>query len=198
MVKLERFLVGEGYAVSNIGYPSRKFAVPELSRIVRSKIAKLTVEGEQVHFVTHSMGGILLRHLQETNPIQGLKRVVMLSPPNSGSEVVDRLGSWRVFKAINGAAGSQLGRKEGSFVRTLGPVDFEVGVLTGSRTVNPILSLMIPGRDDGKVSINSAKVAGMKDFKVMKASHPFIMRKRSVHLQVLSFLKQGHFISGDR
>jgi len=119
--------------------------------------------------------------------------VVMLSPPNQGSEVVDKLGGWCLFKAINGPAGAQLGTAATQIPRSLGRARFELGVITGSRSINLILSTLIPGEDDGKVSIENAKLEGMSDFVVVPTSHPFIMKNRAASAQVLFFLEHGSF-----
>ena len=139
------------------------------------------------------MGGLIVRHLQKNYPIKNLGRVVMLSPPNHGSEVIDKIGCFKVVQWVNGPAGRELGTGLKSTPLTLGPVDFELGVITGDRSINWINSTMIPGKDDGKVSINSAKVEGMKAFKVVHATHPFIMKKKKVITDVVIFLKEGRF-----
>ncbi|MBU3916540.1 alpha/beta hydrolase, partial [bacterium] len=120
-------------------------------------------------------------------------RVVMLSPPNQGSEVIDKLGSAPGFFWFNGPAGQQLGTGMDSIPLKLGKVDFKLGVITGNKSINLILSLLIPGDDDGKVSIENAKVAGMSDFLVLPHSHPFIMNSDDVIHQTKYFLKYGSF-----
>ena len=117
----------------------------------------------------------------------------MLAPPNQGSEVVDKLGSWRLFYYLNGPAGLQLGTDENSVPNKLGPVNFQVGDISGNKTVNPLLSWLIPGNNDGKVSVSRAQVAGMKDFIVVPYSHPFIMQHKVVIEQALYFFQQGYF-----
>jgi hypothetical protein len=117
----------------------------------------------------------------------------MLAPPNQGSEVVDRLGSWRVFTFINGPAGSELGTGATSTPNRLGPATFSLGVIAGNRSINWINSWLIPGPDDGKVSLERAKLAGMTDYVVVATTHPFIMRKRVVIAQTLDFLREGKF-----
>ena len=193
MAKMGKSLEKEGYRVLNLDYPSRKHSVAKLARLVHDQVAAKTKGAKKVHFVTHSMGGILVRHMQASHPVKNLGRVVMLSPPNQGSEVVDKLGDLKVFRWINGPAGLELGTRKKSAPQVLGPVDFDLGVITGDRSINWILSSMIPGKDDGKVSTTSAKIKGMKDFKVVHASHPFIMKNRKVIGEVLTFLKTGKF-----
>jgi len=197
MHTLEATLQQEGYVVLNMDYPSRKHTIQRLSSIVKGYIDSQSTEEDTLHVVTHSMGGIILRYLQLHDPIDNLGRVVMLSPPNKGSEVVDKLGDLTVFEWINGPAGSQLGTEPDGFVRSLGDVDFELGIITGDRSINLVLSMLIPGKDDGKVSVESAKVSGMKAFKVIHATHPFIMKKACVQRDVISFLRNGIFHAGD-
>lgn len=194
-VKLERHLKKNGYHVVNKGYPSRKKKVQDLSvEAITSAVADcMAVNPGKIHFVTHSMGGILVRYYLEHHPLPELGRVVMLSPPNNGSEVVDKLKDNFIFKWLNGPAGRQLGTDADSLPKTLGPPDYEVGIIAGDKSVNLILSLIIPGKDDGKVSVENAKLEGMKDFLVVHKTHPFIMSDASVMRQVTSFIKNGRF-----
>ncbi|MFT4639595.1 MAG: triacylglycerol lipase [Verrucomicrobiales bacterium] len=195
MGKMERSLEAKGYRVLNISYPSRKYPAEALARIVRQQIvdANVLAEDAPLHFVTHSLGGIIVRYLQQHDPLPNVKRTVMLSPPNHGSEVVDTLGRFRLFKMINGPAGSQLGTGDDGFIAQLDSPDFEVGVITGDRSINLILSLFISGKDDGKVSVESARLPGMRDFRVVHTAHPFIMKNRQVIAATIRFLEQGRF-----
>jgi pimeloyl-ACP methyl ester carboxylesterase len=195
MRPMAQALQAAGYAVYNIDYPSRDYPVEELARQVFEPLAsQLNNPACRVHFVTHSMGGILLRyHLSKQQPA-GLGRTVMLSPPSQGSEVVDKLGDLAVFQWINGPAGAQLGTGADSLPLQLGPADFDVGIITGNRSINLLLSQLIPGPDDGKVSVARARLEGMRDFLVMPYSHPFIMRREAVIKQTLHYLRHGRFI----
>ncbi len=195
MEAMEEQLVAEGYRTCNVSYPSRKHRIEDLTdKFVRPAIIECFGEDAgPVSFVTHSLGGIIVRQLAASNPALPFGRVVMLSPPNHGSEVVDVLGDIWLFKAINGPAGRQLGTSASSIPNSLGPAPFQVGVITGSRTINFILSAMIRGDDDGKVSIESAKLEGMADFLVIPATHPFIMKNSTAIAQTLHFLEHGRF-----
>lgn len=193
MGDLEKALSDEGYQVLNIDYSSRKHNISELAEIIRDEVISKTNGAEKIHFITHSMGGIVVRHMQKNNPLPNLGRVVMLSPPNHGSEVVDFLGNTWPFEFINGPAGKELGTDEKGIPYSLGRVDFETGIITGDRSINWINSLIIPGKDDGKVSVESAKVDGMADFLVVHAPHPFIMKDKNAIMNCLFFLKNGKF-----
>lgn len=117
----------------------------------------------------------------------------MLSPPNQGSEVVDVLKDVPGFFLLNGPAGMQLGTDASSLPVDSPPVTYEVGIITGDKTINYMLSMIILGVDDGKVSVERAKVAGMSGFIVAAHSHPFIMKSEEVIAQILAFLSDGQF-----
>lgn len=196
MDKAGRLLAGYGYKIINIDYPSTQQAVETLAlhcigqAMKECKAAKV----DRVHFLTHSMGGILIRYYLSVEPIEKLGRVVMLAPPNRGSEIVDKLGGWRLFYLLNGPAGLQLGTDHHSLPNRLGRVDFEAGVIAGDKTANPLLSLLFQDANDGKVSVARTQVEGMRDFIVLPYSHTFIMRRERVILQALHFIQQGYFV----
>lgn len=193
MTPMEEALQRSGYRVVNEDYPSRRETIESLTDIAIPSALEGCANAGKVHFVTHSMGGILVRYYLSGNDIPRLARVVMLSPPNRGSEVVDKLAEMPGYGLINGPAGQQLGTGSLDLPRSLGPAAFDVGIITGNSTVNPILSLLIPGADDGKVSIENAKLEGMADFLVVEHSHPFIMTADVVICQTVHFLKHGRF-----
>jgi pimeloyl-ACP methyl ester carboxylesterase len=195
MDKAGRLLGAYGYKIINVDYPSRSADIGGLAQKYIAQALKQCdgVDIKKIHFLTHSMGGILLRDYLSTQSIDKLGRVVMLAPPNQGSEVVDKLGAWKLFYYLNGPAGLQLGTDSNSVPNRLGPVNFQLGIIAGNKTANPFLSRLIPGANDGKVSVCRAQVEGMKDFIVMPYSHPFIMRREAVIEQVLHFIQQGCF-----
>lgn len=195
MNRAGKLLAAYGYKIVNVDYPSRSADISELAqKYITQALKQCNAKGiKKIHFLTHSMGGILLRNYLASQSIDKLGRVVMLAPPNQGSEVVDKLGGWRLFYYLNGPAGLQLGTENNSMPNQLGPVNFQLGIIAGSKTVNPLLSMLIPGADDGKVLVSRAQVAGMKDFIVMPYSHSFIMRRKAVIEQALHFIQQGYF-----
>ena len=197
MQKMAATLSAAGYVVANIDYPSRTMAIGPLSdSVVGSALADPRLKDcAKIHFVTHSLGGILVRSYFSKHTDPRLGRVVMLGPPNRGSEVVDALKSWQLFQRINGHAGSELGTDGKSVPNTLGPVGFELGVIAGDRSINWINSLMIAGPDDGKVSVERTKVEGMKEHLVVHVSHPFLMKDRDVIVAALRFIQSGSFAS---
>jgi triacylglycerol lipase len=195
MVPMKRALSESGYQVLNVDYPSRSGSIDKLSdEAIGGAVSDCQRHGAvAIHFVTHSLGGILVRSYLTRHTIPNLGRVVMLGPPNQGSEVVDKLGSFWVFKKINGPAGSELGTHKNSTPNQLGPANFCAGVIAGNRSINWINSLIIPGRDDGKVSVERTRLAGMTDHIVVRATHPFLMRNRTAIRQTIHFLRTSQF-----
>lgn len=183
----------EGYRVINFGYESTKYPIEELAVNAVQQALESCETQAPAHFVTHSMGGILLRRYAFEKGSERIGRVVMLGPPNQGSEIVDRLGDLWVFRAINGPAGSQLGTAPDSVPNSLGAVDFELGVIAGTASFNPLFSSWLPGQDDGKVAVERAKVEGMTAFRTIPHTHTFIMGTDIALDETVHFLETGKF-----
>lgn len=191
-----------GYRVCPIDYPSRAHPVDTL--VIRYLVPKIRRcfpdDTIPINFVTHSMGGILVRRLStlpaDSSPFR-IGRVVMIAPPNQGSEVVDRIHDTWYFNAWGGPAGNELGTDSNAVpvrLARLGPPAFEFGVIAGNRSLDPVFSEWIAGRDDGKVSVEHTKLEGMKDFVEIPASHTLILWKDETVRQVLAFLREGRFL----
>ncbi len=195
MGRIEEALARENYLVWNESYPSTSHSIEQLSAAtVRQGLEYCEQnQAQTVNFVTHSLGGILVRQYLQHHTISNLGRVVMLSPPNHGSEVADLLKNYTIFQIALGPAGQQLGTDKDSLTGKLEPVKGEIGIITGVSSSDPWFSPVIPGDDDGKVSVESAKLDEMSDFLTVPNGHTFIMRDESVIEQVLFFLDNGTF-----
>ena len=201
MKKLEKAVAKAGFVTVNVDYPSTDFPIerlagpaiaPALDNCARNSPATAEIP-DRVHFVTHSMGGILVRQYLSQVTVENLGRVVMLGPPNQGSEVVDKLGSFPGFHFLYGDAGLQLGSGKMSVPNKLGAAHFDLGIIAGTRSINPILSQMLPGTDDGKVTVERTHLEGMRDHLEMPVTHVFMMKDQKVIAQVIHYLQHGRF-----
>jgi triacylglycerol lipase len=197
MFSIEYALRDAGYATISVDYPSQDKPIETLAmQAVPEGLAHCRERGATtIHFVTHSMGGLVLRYYLSTHRVPELGRVVMLSPPNQGSEVADTLVGTAVYDRVNGPAGGQLVTGPDGIAARLGPVDFPLGIITGNQQTvfDSVLATQIPGANDGKVSVERAKVEGMSDFLVLPVTHTFIVNNDEVIGQTLYFLANGTF-----
>ena len=196
MKVLEWRLGAQGYKAVSVDYPSIELPIHALAdQAVPNGIAECG-DVSRIHFVTHSMGGILLRqYIKAQEPVVPLRwgRTVMLGPPNKGSEIVDQTSDWPGFELWNGVAGRSLHTGHNSVPNQLGPLRFDVGIIAGNQSISPFFSNLIDGEDDGKVSVESTRIQGMRDHVTLPVTHTFMMNDPAVFKQIMAFLKNGAF-----
>jgi triacylglycerol esterase/lipase EstA (alpha/beta hydrolase family) len=194
MSVMEYRLESAGYRVVSFGYPSRSEPIETLVDLLAEQVERCcAAEAETVHFVTHSLGGILVRSYLAERPRPHQGRVVMLSPPSQGSEIIDFFEDSPLLQLLMGPAAEELGTDSTDIVAQLPPVRFSLGVITGDLSINPVTSYIIPGPDDGKVGVDNARVEGASDFLVLSATHTFIMNGSDVADATIHFLRNGRF-----
>ena len=195
MKKMKDALTEEGYTVHIPSYPTRRKPIRALAE---EHLAPFLQQPElqsasRLHFVTHSLGGIVLRQHLAEHRVRNLGHIVMLGPPNQGSHVVDNIGHWRSFRSLNGPAGGQLSTARSSLPNQLGPLGHPHGVIAGRCSINWINSRMIPGPDDGKVAVSHTTLPDTSHHLVMRVTHPYLMQNRKVIREVTHFLSEGVF-----
>ena len=195
MKRVQWTLEDAGYSVANISYPSVSHSIEALAVMaVEQGVAECHLRHfERISFVTHSLGGILLRQYLVNHDIPGLRRAVMLAPPNQGSQVADYFQGMSLLAPFEPAPLAQLGTGEDSVPRRLGPVSFELGIIAGNLNLRSYLPGSPDGLSDGTVSVAETVVPGMMDFLVMPVTHTFIMWDDDVLEQVVQFLRHGRF-----
>jgi pimeloyl-ACP methyl ester carboxylesterase len=197
--KMDRALRTSGFATLNLSYASRKKPLDELADDIHLEISDfLSCYDGPLHFVGHSMGGLLTRvYLAKYRPLR-LARVVMLGTPNGGSEMADFLKDLAAYRAFFGPAGLQLTTQQDDLLTSLPPPDYPLGIVAGSRAIDPISSTFIlPRPNDGMVSVHSTRLVGMTDHIIIPATHPGLIRRREAIEQTITFLREGRFISGN-
>jgi pimeloyl-ACP methyl ester carboxylesterase len=193
--KLEHALQQTGFATLNLGYPSRRKPLDQLADHIHPAVADFAERNNgPIHFVGHSMGGLLARvYVAKYRPAR-LGRVVMLGTPNRGSEVADLLKGLYLYRSFYGPAGLQLTTEPDHMLKSLPALDYAVGIVAGNRSIDPISShFILPRPNDGRVSVASSKLDGMADHITIKAFHAGLPRHRIAINQTIAFLREGRF-----
>lgn len=198
MLGVHFWLHRAGYRVVRLGYPSRSATLEEIvTRHISPGLAKLRLhEGNRVHFVTHSLGGIVFRAWARTRPADfPLGRAVLLAPPNQGSEIIDHVKRVPVLKHALGPVARNLGTDAESIPNTLGPVPPGTGVIMGNRATWPfwVFSKWVGPASDGVVTIEGGRVPGIEDFVVLPTDHALIAWHPKVLNAVVRYLDSGRF-----
>jgi hypothetical protein len=199
MLRLASALQRDGYRVVNLSYPSRTVPVEQLATdwLPRQLHATGADTAPRLHFVTHSLGGLIMRAwLREQPAATNLGRVVMLAPPNSGSEVTDALNTLPPYRWFTGVNGRRVGTAPSALPATLGPwpaTRAELGVIAGDRSINPLLGAFLSGPNDGKVTVAATHLAGERSHVVVHHSHTWLAWRRDTIAEMRTFLREGRF-----
>ncbi len=194
MLKLEIALKEEGYTTKNIGYSSNGETIESLAEKELSEIVERykKIGFDKIHFVTHSMGGLIVRCYLQDHELPEGSRIVMLSPPNKGSEVADHFKESKFYNLIVGDVGQELAT-DSNILSELKQIIPEIGIIAGDKSTNPYFSKIIPGEDDGRVAVDNTKLIEMKDFMIVHSTHLTIKYNDEVIRQTVFFLQNGKF-----
>jgi pimeloyl-ACP methyl ester carboxylesterase len=205
MTLLGKYLeLNGGYTVFNVVYPSTRKSIGEHARSLANVIDNL--DGvEEINFVAHSMGNIVIRHYladgsgagARRRPDPRIKRFVMLGPPNHGSAIATRLGEGKLYNEVLGKPGQQLGREWVWLEEELAVPACQFAIIAGGLGNQQGFNPLLPGDDDGVVTVESTRLEGASDFAVVPALHAVLPLDATVMKYTLSFLRHGYFVSAD-
>lgn len=193
MAKLGAYLRREGFETWSRTYPSRRHSLSYLASALADELASVA-GARPLHAVTHSMGGILVRHLQD--PRLHWSRIVMLAPPNQGSRLAAGIVRNPLFRWFYGPAGSELADASSW---PAPPASFAVIAGTRSLALTNVTSWTVGRRfgvgihNDGTVAVEETKLAGMDAFAEVDATHTWIMNSPRVRHLIVTFLCNGRF-----
>jgi pimeloyl-ACP methyl ester carboxylesterase len=194
MNRIQRRLEESGYRVINIDYPSTEESIEDIADSIHDQIETIPPDRVSVHFVTHSMGSIVVRYYLAHYKVKNLGRIVMIAPPNRGSIVAAYLKQWAPYRRIFGRAGQEIARAPRSFPDTLPPPPCEFGVIAGGLGKKIGLNPVIPGDNDGTVGVEETRLPGMADFVLVRGQHSTLLLQKVVFQNVIEFLGKGQFI----
>jgi len=190
MNPLARKLRDAGFSTLNLPYPSLVKPLDWILDHVGTQVVRFA-EGEPVHFVTHSLGGILTRMLLAREHEWTAGRLVMMAPPSSGSEIIDWASKRMLFKPFLSPAARALASDVlPGHLPTL-PQGQETLVIMGSRCSIPFFRHLLGPDNDGIVSVSRGRVEGASGFSVVDADHTFIQIHPDAVRQTIDFLKEG-------
>jgi pimeloyl-ACP methyl ester carboxylesterase len=193
---------GGQYSVFCMGYPTTRGSVADHAQSLDSVVSSL--EGiTEINFVAHSLGNLVVRHwvkdLADGNRSlpagQSFGRMVMLAPPNNQPQLATKLLRWQFTTFIAGAAAEQMATGWEDLEPRLTSPPFEFGILAGGKGDGRGYNPLLPGDDDGVVTVESTRLTGARDFRCLPVLHSFFMNDRRVHEMAKTFLAQGYFES---
>jgi triacylglycerol lipase len=195
MKPLEWYFRRNGYRVVNVRLPWWRYGIEQLANVQlhQAILSRIPADAAKIHFVTHSMGGIVVRQYLSNHTLAKLGRVVMLAPPNEGCEIADFLKRFALGRLLIGASGCQLGTSPSDLPRRIRRIDAEIGIIAGDRCGKPLLGGILPRPNDGTVSVKSARLEEMSDFLVVHTGHNLILLRGATFREAKTFLEHGRF-----
>ena len=191
------YLAQYGYRFISVDYPSGEVNASEALALIHTQLAGCCDQARRIHFVGHSIGGLLIRAYLAEYQVDQLGNVVLIATPNAGSEFVEAMNRMPGYAEATGPLLQQMVPGEQGIPAQLPLPDYPVGVIAGSRTHNPLSWLLLPGDDDGAVSVSSTRMEGMQDFLVVPANHHWLRHDQRVLEEVLHFIQYDHFKAGE-
>ncbi|WP_159434856.1 esterase/lipase family protein [Rubritalea squalenifaciens] len=190
MEPMAQYLNGCGYQTINCPYASFKLSLSEMVEQFSHFVREQCKEAKKVHFVTHSLGGVVVRQLLQQLESDKIGHVVMLAPPHQGSEIVDWLQSYNLHRVL-GPAGNFLSTSSMEALDTKLPDAIPVAVIMGKQSLLPFFRSMLDQQNDGIVSVERGQVAGTNQFEIIEADHTYISSNEDAMSMTEHFLRTG-------
>ncbi|MDA1016237.1 MAG: alpha/beta fold hydrolase [Planctomycetota bacterium] len=188
--KMQQPLIDAGYTTIGFDYPSTRVEIEDSAEFLHSVIESL--DGiDEINFVVHSMGGLLVRSYLSKHNDKRIKRMVMLGVPNNGANLADIFKGNVLFRTVMGPAGQQLVEDPQGLIKKLPIPEFEFAIIAGGRNTETGFNPFVPGDDDGTVAVESAKLPGCADFAIVNALHSFLMGNEQSIKMTINFFKHG-------
>jgi len=173
------FLRNRGFTVFLYGYPSTRHSIGTHAEKLLDFLEKIVKDDfTKIHFVTHSLGGIVARLALANFANPKIGRMVMTAPPNQGSATANAVAKIPFASKLLRPL-TELKNEKGSFVKTVPVPDIEIGVIAGLL--------------DGKVKVEESHITGEKAHLVVNSRHSFIMNRKDVKEAVYRFIRNGSF-----
>lgn len=188
--KMRTSLEQNGYVVFGFDYPSTRVEISDAAEYLRQVIDSL--DGiQEINFVVHSMGGLVVRSYLKKKADPRIKRLVMIGVPNQGADLADRLKQNPLYRAIFGPAGQQLISDSTGYIASLPTPEFEFAIISGARGSLDGYNPLVPGDDDGTVAVLGTRLPGAADFITVRSLHAFLMSNDETIAYTLRFLSEG-------
>ncbi len=193
--KMQQRLGEDGYLVVGFDYPSTRVTITDSAEYLHKVIDSL--DGiDQIDFVVHSLGGLIVRAYLAKHKDPRIRRMVMLGVPNRGAGMADFLKDYGIYKLVFGPAGQQLIQGGDGLIAGLPAPEFEFAVIAGARGTPDGWNPLIAGDDDGTVELENTRLPGAADFMTVPALHSFLMFNDDVIAATRRFLKEGALREG--
>jgi pimeloyl-ACP methyl ester carboxylesterase len=179
-----------GYHVVGFDYPSTRIEIPASAEYLHQVIESL--EGiDEINFVVHSMGGLVVRAYLKEHHDPRIRRMVMLGTPNQGARMASLLEKNTLYRTLYGPAGQQLVEDPNGLIAALPTPEFEFAIIAGVRGTEQGYNPLIAGDDDGTISLECTRLPGAADTLCVKAMHSFLMNSPEVIAATQQFLQTG-------
>ncbi len=179
-----------GYQVFGFDYPSTHVKIEESAGYLQRALTSL--EGiDEINFVVHSMGGLVVRACLTEFSDPRLHRMVMLGVPNQGARMANLVRENTLYRVVFGPAGQQLVEDPEGFLASLPTPNFPFAVVAGAKGTLNGFNPLIPGDDDGTISVSCTRLPGAADFMGVPVLHSFLMGNEQVIAATDRFLRTG-------